>query len=224
MKNKFANRLLVLSLIKLLLTTVLFVVPIHAEPLPTIGYEYKGSICIDDYIDTSDTFILKKTFVVSFYTNDWSENSGIEGLDGVNAFGDPLQNGMIACNKLPLMSEIYFDGNKHTILDRGHYNNFGSISTNYAADNIRVDRYMPKLEGESRREYLRRINMMGHVEYEGYIVIDRELAEELKGEPIITEQDYELWLKTEEGKIDPPEIDRVNLNYKRFLETGSYIE
>ena len=199
---------------------------VQAEPIPKVSrdYSFNGTVLADDHIDNNDTFILKKTFIVSFYTDDWSENSGIEGVKGVNAYGEPLVEPHVACNKLPMKSYIYYGGKKRQIVDTGSQSDkhFGKLEVDYSANRIRVDQFVAKKEGESRREYLYRVNMMGKVEHEGYIIISRELAEELKGEPIITDKDYQEWLKTDEGQQAIPDWREVNNNYRRFLETGSY--
>lgn len=150
----------------------------------------------------TNKFILKKKFVLSFYTDLPQENGTYKGRV-VDAQGNKLTHGTVACNQLPLGTKIYIDGIPYTVRDRGSSNSlyFGSIRTNYSKESMRIDVFVPRNKNESDSAYLKRVNMMGKPTVDGYIVIDDTILSELNFMcPIVTKEDYLKWLETEEGE------------------------
>lgn len=97
--------------------------------------------------------------VLTFYTSLAEENGGYRGI---NCMGQKLIPGMVANNVLPLGTEIYTsEFGTLTVSDRGG-NNFNTIH--------RLDVYIPRNNGESDSDYLKRVNDMGKVKVNGYII------------------------------------------------------
>lgn len=101
----------------------------------------------------------KTDIVLTFYTSLAEENGGYRGI---NCIGQKLIPGMVANNVLPLGTEIYTsEFGTLTVSDRGG-NNFNTIH--------RLDVYIPRNNEESDSDYLKRVNDMGKVKVDGYIV------------------------------------------------------
>ncbi|MBV7275174.1 hypothetical protein JMF89_11595 [Clostridiaceae bacterium UIB06] len=97
--------------------------------------------------------------VLTFYTSLAEENGGYRGI---NCLGQKLTPGMVANNVLPLGTEIHTsEFGTLTVSDRGG-NNFNTIH--------RLDVYIPRNNGESDSDYLKRVNDMGKVKVNGYII------------------------------------------------------
>lgn len=98
-------------------------------------------------------------FELTFYTNLASENSS---AGGVNCRGIKLYDGMVANNKLSYGTKIKLKGwGTVTVLDSGG-NNF-DVSH-------RLDVYVPREGGESDHEYFKRVQRMGRIKVQGFIV------------------------------------------------------
>ncbi|WP_411682321.1 hypothetical protein [Clostridium thailandense] len=97
--------------------------------------------------------------VLTFYTSLAEENGGYRDI---NCLGQKLTPGMVANNVLPLGTEIHTNEfGTLTVSDRGG-NNFNTIH--------RLDVYIPRNNGESDSDYLKRVNDMGKVKVNGYII------------------------------------------------------
>lgn len=101
----------------------------------------------------------KITWKISFYTDLTIENSK---YGAVNARGERLQDGMIANNILSLGAKVLIDNKLHYVADRG--------SNKYFYDVAMIDVFVPRIPGESDNTYYKRVNNMGRVQKEGYII------------------------------------------------------
>lgn len=105
-----------------------------------------------------------KTFVLTYYGLLESECGK---TDGITASGRKISRGMIASPpQLKFGTKIIIEGNEYVVEDRGSskyikVNNDGSI---------RLDVYLPRLDGESDKEYYNRIQKQGVKRVKGYIV------------------------------------------------------
>lgn len=147
-----------------------------------------------------EKFILKKKFVVSYYTDLTIENSHHGSVD---AQGNELIYTTAACNQLEFGTKVYIDGVEYTIRDRGNTDKkyFGEIKVDYLKEFMRIDILIERNKGETTNEYYHRVNMMGKPTLDGYIIIDRKTLDSLNFMcPIVTKEDYLKWLETEEGE------------------------
>ncbi|WP_195966784.1 hypothetical protein [Clostridium sp. 1001283B150210_160208_E6] len=98
----------------------------------------------------------KQEFILTYYTDLNSEN----GYGAVNCLGERLEHTMIASNYFPLGTKIVIDGVTYEVRDRGssRFNN-----------PKRLDMFIPRNQGESNREYYKRVNNMGVKTVKGYI-------------------------------------------------------
>lgn len=97
---------------------------------------------------------------VTFYSSLPEENSLQWG--GINATGEPLANGMVANNNLPLGTKIYVKGHGvKTVEDRGSQKHFAELN--------RIDIFVPRREGETDEAYYKRVNNLGRKKLKGYI-------------------------------------------------------
>lgn len=99
----------------------------------------------------------KQEFIVTYYTDLNSEN----GYGAVNCLGERLEHTMIASNYYPLGTKIRIDGITYEVRDRGssRFNN-----------PKRLDMFIPRNQGESNREYYKRVNAMGVKTVKGCII------------------------------------------------------
>lgn len=99
----------------------------------------------------------KQEFILTYYTDLNSEN----GYGAVNCLGERLEHTMIASNYYPLGTKIVIDGVTYEVRDRGssRFNN-----------PKRLDMFIPRNQGESNREYYKRVNNMGVRKVKGYII------------------------------------------------------
>lgn len=99
----------------------------------------------------------KQEFIVTYYTDLNSEN----GYGAVNCLGERVEHTMIASNYYPLGTKIRIDGITYEVRDRGssRFNN-----------PKRLDMFIPRNQGESNREYYKRVNAMGVKTVKGCII------------------------------------------------------
>ena len=99
----------------------------------------------------------KQEFILTYYTDLNSEN----GYGAVNCLGERLEHTMIASNYFPLGTKIVIDGITYEVRDRGssRFNN-----------SKRLDVFIPRNQGESNREYYKRVNNMGVRKVKGYVI------------------------------------------------------
>ena len=98
-----------------------------------------------------------KEFTLSFYTSLPSENMGYT----TTAWGQQLKYGMVASNVYPRGTIIYLEGyGEFEVQDKG--------GSNFNNSN-RLDVFIPRLNGESDREYKNRVYNLGIVKVRGYI-------------------------------------------------------
>ena len=99
----------------------------------------------------------KQEFILTYYTDLNSEN----GYGAVNCLGERLEHTMIASNYFPLGTKIVIDGITYEVRDRGssRFNN-----------PKRLDMFIHRNQGESNREYYKRVNNMGVRKVKGYII------------------------------------------------------
>lgn len=99
----------------------------------------------------------KQEFILTYYTDLNSEN----GYGAVNCLGERLEHTMIASNFYELGTKIVIDGTTYEVRDRGssRFNN-----------PKRLDVFIPRNQGESNREYYKRVNAMGVKTVKGYII------------------------------------------------------
>lgn len=98
----------------------------------------------------------KQEFILTYYTDLNSEN----GYGAVNCLGERLEHTMIASNYFPLGTKIVIDGVTYEVRDRGS-SRFNSPK--------RLDVFISRNQGESNREYYKRVNAMGVKTVKGYI-------------------------------------------------------
>ena len=105
-----------------------------------------------------------QTFVLTYYGLLTSECGNTKGI---TASGKRISRGMIASPpQLKFGTKIMIEGNEYVVEDRGSskyikVNNDGSI---------RLDVYLPKIDGESDNEYYKRIQSKGVRKVKGYII------------------------------------------------------
>ena len=105
-----------------------------------------------------------QTFVLTYYGLLSSECGNTKGI---TASGKRISRGMIASPpQLKFGTRIMIEGNEYVVEDRGSskyikVNNDGSI---------RLDVYLPKIDGESDNEYYKRIQSKGVKRVQGYII------------------------------------------------------
>ena len=105
-----------------------------------------------------------QTFVLTYYGLLSSECGNTKGI---TASGKRISRGMIASPpQLKFGTKIMIEGNEYVVEDRGSskyikVNNDGSI---------RLDVYLPKIDGESDNEYYKRIQSKGVRKVKGYII------------------------------------------------------
>lgn len=99
----------------------------------------------------------KQEFIVTYYTDLNSEN----GFGAVNCEGKKLEHTMIANNFYELGTKIRIDGITYEVRDRGssRFNN-----------PKRLDMFIPRNQGESNREYYKRVNAMGVKKVSGCVI------------------------------------------------------
>ena len=103
--------------------------------------------------------------IITFYTSLAGENSGHESL---NAQGGRLYPGTIASNCLPFGTKITTEQyGLLTVEDRGS-KNFNFINDH----TYRVDMYISKQNGESNRQYQKRVYNMGKVEIDAKLLLN----------------------------------------------------
>jgi hypothetical protein len=105
-----------------------------------------------------------RTFVLTYYGSTVNEC----GNDlGITASGKKVQSGMVASPPcLSFGTQIQIGDNTYVVEDRGHpnfikQNNDGSI---------RLDVFIPRLDGESTAQYEKRVNSMGIQRVDGVIL------------------------------------------------------
>lgn len=101
----------------------------------------------------------KQKFILTYYTDLAVENSTKYG--GVNCRGEKLTEGMIASNFYELGTKIVIDGVTYEVSDRG---------SSRFSNSKRLDVFIPRNQGESNREYYKRVNNMGVRKVKGYII------------------------------------------------------
>lgn len=105
-----------------------------------------------------------QTFLLTYYGLLSSECGNTKGI---TASGKRISRGMIASPpQLKFGTKIMIEGNEYVVEDRGSskyikVNNDGSI---------RLDVYLPKIDGESDNEYYKRIQSKGVRKVKGYII------------------------------------------------------
>ena len=103
--------------------------------------------------------INEETFELTFYTSLSEENGDYEG---VTCNGSKLKGGMVANNKLPQGTKIITkEFGELTVSDRG--------GKNFNVSN-RLDVFVPRINGESDRQYRKRVMSMGRVKVKGIII------------------------------------------------------
>ena len=106
----------------------------------------------------------KQVFILTYYGLLESECGKI---DGITASGKRITDGMIASPpQLKFGTKIIIEGKEYVVEDRGSskyikINNDGSI---------RIDVYLPKLNNETDKDYLNRIENKGVKRVQGYII------------------------------------------------------
>lgn len=106
----------------------------------------------------------EQTFILTYYGLLESECGKI---DGITASGKRITDGMIASPpQLKFGTKIIIEGKEYVVEDRGSskyikINNDGSI---------RIDVYLPKLNNETDKDYLNRIENKGVKRVQGYII------------------------------------------------------
>lgn len=105
-----------------------------------------------------------QTFILTYYGLLASECGNTKGI---TASGKRISRGMIASpTQLKFGTRIMIEGNEYVVEDRGSskyikVNNDGSI---------RLDVYLPRLDGESDSAYYKRIQSKGVKKVQGYII------------------------------------------------------
>jgi 3D (Asp-Asp-Asp) domain-containing protein len=100
-------------------------------------------------------------FILTFYTSLTSENSS---AGAVTCQNKPLSRGGVANNVIPQNTNIYLEGYGQVIVnDKG--------SSKYFSESNRLDVFIEREEGESDKQYLRRVNNYGVQKVQGYILL-----------------------------------------------------
>ena len=100
-------------------------------------------------------------FILTFYTSLNSENSS---AGAVTCQNKPLIRGGVANNVIPQNTKIYLEGYGQVIVnDKG--------SSKYFSKSNRLDVFIEREEGESDKQYLRRVNDYGVQKVQGYILL-----------------------------------------------------
>ena len=86
---------------------------------------------------------------MTFYGDGAEENGGYAGI---TAYGDKLVAGVVASNHYPRGTQFEFNGQIYTVNDTG--------GSNFYSPN-RLDVFVPRLKGESKKEYDKRISDYG---------------------------------------------------------------
>jgi 3D (Asp-Asp-Asp) domain-containing protein len=98
-------------------------------------------------------------FTLTFYSSMNSEN----GFGNKTCQNKPLSRGGVANNVIPQNTQIYLEGYGQVIVnDKG--------SNKHFAVDTRLDVYIEREDGESDREYSRRISKLGVQKVKGYII------------------------------------------------------
>lgn len=106
----------------------------------------------------------KVALTLSHYTDSAEENGGYAGLD---AMGQKLVWGTMASNNFDKGTKIYVDEYEHvfTVSDVGSSKYLKVLDDG----SIKVDIFVPRLDGESREDYKARVLYMGVIKTTGYI-------------------------------------------------------
>lgn len=117
----------------------------------------------EDYVPNNS---IEVTLVCTYYTNLAIENGTYNG-QVLTATGEKLKEGMFACNYLEYGVKVYTkEYGVITKEDCGSPKHFPWISdTEY-----RIDIFVPREEGESDKQYLKRVNKLGVKEIKGWIL------------------------------------------------------
>lgn len=106
-------------------------------------------------------YLTPMEFEVTFYSDLNCEN----GYGNLTATGDVLASGMVANNYFDFGTQLYIEGlGLKTVKDRGSKKHFSNKN--------RIDVFVPRNYGESDDEYYTRVNNMGRVIMQGYILED----------------------------------------------------
>lgn len=97
-------------------------------------------------------------FELTYYTNLPEENGGYT----VTCTGNPLEGNIVANNVIPQQTKIVLRDRLVTVADKGAESIF-SVKN-------RLDVLAPRLAGETDQQYLDRVNDIGRVKIEGYIL------------------------------------------------------
>ncbi|WP_252241519.1 hypothetical protein [Clostridium sp. ZBS18] len=101
-----------------------------------------------------------REFELTFYTSLNCENS-IHGA--VNCHGQKLSRGTVANNSIPQFTQIYLEEyGEVTVSDKG--------SSKFFNNDYHLDMYVPRNNGESDSNYIKRVNNMGRKTVKGYVV------------------------------------------------------
>ena len=122
----------------------------------------------ENFVDNDDSEIvssisrnqIEKNAIITYYAELPNEFGG----GSVTASGKQVQDGFIAApNEYEFGTEIVFDGKTYTVEDRGGYINTLEDGT------LRLNIFVPRLDGESDIDYNNRVLQMGVVETIVYI-------------------------------------------------------
>ena len=123
----------------------------------------------ENFVDNDDSEIvssisrsqIEKNAIITYYAELPNEFGG----GSVTASGKQVQDGFIAApNEYEFGTEIVIDGKTYTVEDRGGYINTLEDGT------LRLNIFVPRLDGESDIDYNNRVLQMGVVETIVYII------------------------------------------------------
>lgn len=102
-------------------------------------------------------------FILTFYTSLNSENSS---AGAVTCQNKPLSRGGVANNVIPQNTKIYLEGYGQVVVnDKG--------SDKYFGESNRLDVFIEREQGESDKQYFRRVNNYGVQKVQGYILLPK---------------------------------------------------